>query len=114
MVGTASDPITIKGKENVPGYWEGIQIDYTTNPLNEIGFLNIANAGKTNGYPNGAILLGSNDLFLNMHDVNFIDCFEYAVSIEHSSAINFNFSNLNLVNTAKMFSDFSGNEIIIP
>lgn len=114
MVGTANEPITIKGKEDVPGYWEGIQIDYTTNPLNEIGFLNIANAGKTNGYPNGAILLGSNDLFLKMHDVNFIDCFEYAVSVQSASSINFSYDNLILVNTPKMFSDFSGNEITIP
>src|SRR5690606_10986810 len=53
MVGTASEPVTIKGKEDVPGYWEGLQIDYTSNPLNEIGFLDIANAGATNGHPNG-------------------------------------------------------------
>lgn len=111
MVGTAEDPITIKGKEDVPGYWTGIQIDYTTNPLNEIGFLDIANAGATNGYPNGAILLGSWDIFLNMHDVNFIDCFEYAVSIERPNDINFSYNNLNLVNTPKMFSDWSGGEI---
>lgn len=114
MVGTANDPITIKGKEDVPGYWTGIQIDYTTNPLNEIGFLEIANAGATNGYPNGAIRLRSNDVFLNMHDVNFIDCFEYAVSVESASAINFSYNNLNLVNTPKMFSDFNGTEIEIP
>jgi len=114
MVGTAEDPITIKGKEDVPGYWTGIQIDYTTNPLNEIGFLDIANAGATNGYPNGAILLGSWDIFLNMHDVNFIDCFEYAVSIERPNDINFSYNNLNLVNTPKMFSDWSGGELINP
>lgn len=114
MVGTAEDPITIKGEEDVPGYWEGLRIDYTTNPLNEIKFLDIANAGKTNGFPNGAILLASSDVFLNMHDVNFIDCFGYAVSIEHADAINFSYSNLNLDNTEKMFSDFNGSEISNP
>lgn len=114
MAGTAAEPITIKGKEDVAGYWAGIQIDYTSNPLNEIGFLDIANAGATNGYPNGAILLRSNDVFLNMHDVNFIDCFEYAVSIEHPSNINFSYSNLNLVNTPKLFSDWNGAELINP
>lgn len=114
MVGTAEDPITIKGKEDVPGYWTGIQIDYTTNPLNEIGFLDIANAGATNGYPNGAILLRSWDIYLNMHDVNFIDCFDYAVSIEYPDDITFNYSNLNLVNTPRMFSDWSGGEIVNP
>ncbi|MFA5573845.1 MAG: hypothetical protein WC994_02195 [Brumimicrobium sp.] len=114
MVGTANEPITIKGAQNVPGYWTGIQVDYTSNPLNEIGFLDIANAGATNSYPNGAILLGSNDVLLNMHDVNFIDCYEYAVSIQHASEINFNHSNLNLNNTPKLFSDWNGAEVTNP
>lgn len=110
MVGTAEDPITIKGKEDVAGYWEGIRIYASTNPLNEIAFLDISNAGSTNGYPNGAIQLDA-DVFLNMHDVNFIKCFEYAVSIWSTSSINFSYSNLNLVNTPKMFSDWNGTEI---
>src|SRR5690554_5950079 len=110
MKGTANDPITIKGKEDVAGYWEGIRIYASTNPLNEIAFLDIANAGSTNGYPNGAIQLDA-DVFLNMHDVNFIKCFEYAVSIWSTSSINFSYSNLNLVNTPKMFSDWNGTEI---
>lgn len=114
MLGTANEPITIKGKEDVPGYWEGIQIDYTNNPLNEIGYLNISNAGNTNGYPNGAILLRSTDVVLKMHDVNFINCFEYAVSIQSPTAINFTFSNLHLDNTPKLFSDWDGLEIAIP
>ena len=114
MVGTANDRITIKGKEDVPGYWESLYIDYTSNPLNEIGFLDIANAGATNGYPNGAIRIASSDVFLKMHDVNFIDCFEYAVSIERASEINFSYSNLNLVNTPKLFSDWSGGELANP
>lgn len=114
MVGTAEEPITIKGAEDVPGYWEGIRFDASTNPLNEIGFLDIANAGKTNGYPNGAIQLESSSIFLKMHDVNFIDCFEYAVSIERPGSINFSYDNLNLVNTSKMFSGWNGSEIANP
>lgn len=111
MVGTANEHITIKGKEDVAGYWEGIRIDANTNPLNEIAFLDIANAGSTNGYPNGAIQLESSSIFLKMNNVNFIKCFEYAVSIQHPSTINFSFSNLNLDNTPKMFSNWSGGEI---
>lgn len=114
MVGTANDRITIKGAEDVPGYWEGIRLDASTNPLNEIAFLDIANAGITNGYPNGAIQLESNSIFLNMHDVNFINCFEYAVSIQHAGSINFNYSNLNLDNTPKLFSDWNGTLITNP
>jgi len=114
MVGTANDRITIKGAEDAPGYWEGIRFDASTNPLNEIGFLDIANAGKTSGHPNGAIQLESSDLFLKIHDVNFINCFEYAVSIQHASSINFSYSNLNLDNTPKMFSNWSGGVITNP
>src|SRR5699024_1831115 len=114
MKGTAEEPITLRGKEEVAGYWNGIQINNTTNPLNEIGFVDIAHAGKTNGHPNGAILLSSTSVFLNMHDVNFIDCFEYGVSIQSPNAITFNYSNLNLDNTAKLFSSWSGNEITNP
>lgn len=114
MVGTAEDPITIKGKEDVPGYWEGLYFYASNNPLNEIGFLDIANAGKTSGYPNGAIQLRGDDLFLNMHDVNFIDCFEYAVSIERPDDINFSYNNLNLDNTPKLFSDWGGGVITNP
>src|SRR5699024_9223651 len=35
MKGTAEEPITLRGKEEVAGYWNGIQINNTTNPLNE-------------------------------------------------------------------------------
>ena len=114
MVGTEDEPITIKGKEDVAGYWTGIKIDYTTNPLNEIAFVDIANAGVTTGNPNGAVHIASSDVYLNMHDVNFIDCFEYAVSIERPTAINFSYSNLNLINTPKLFSDWSGSELVNP
>lgn len=114
MAGTAQERITIKGKEDAPGYWEGIQIDYNINPLNEIGFVDIANAGKSNGQPNGAILLKSGSVTLNLHDVNFIKCFEYGVSIQYPNDINFGYSNLSLVNTPKLFSDWDGGEIVNP
>lgn len=114
MVGTAEEPITIKGKEDVPGYWGGLYFYASANPLNEIGFLDIANAGKTSGYPNGAIQLRGDELFLNMHDVNFIDCFDYAVSIQYPDDINFTYNNLNLDNTPKLFSGWDGGEIANP
>lgn len=115
MVGTESEPITIKGKEDVPGYWKGINV-WSSNPLNEIAYVNIHNAGETNGYPNGAVKLSNNDSFLKIHDVNFIDCFEYAISLNiwgGSSPI-INYNNLHLDNTSKMFSNWEGEEITNP
>jgi len=114
MVGTPENRITIKGKESVPGYWKGLSIE-SDSPLNEIGFLDIAHAGETTGYPNGAVKL-EYTAYLKIHDVNFIDCFEYAVSIEYYYGYNFylEYSNLNLAGTQKLFSDWNGNEVLDP
>lgn len=114
MVGTSEKRITIKGKEAVPGYWKGLVIE-SDSPLNEIGYLDIANAGETTGFPNGAIKMGYSS-YLNIHDVNFIDCFEYGVSIEYYHGYDFYlaYSNLNLIGTPKLFSDWNGVEVIDP
>lgn len=115
MVGTAQDRITIKGKENVPGYWKGIRVE-TDSPLNEIGFLDISNAGNTTGHPNGAVKLDI-AAFLNIHDVNFINCFEYGMSLHYywpMDPFHLEYSNLTLINTPKMFSDWEGAEVIDP
>jgi len=64
MIGTAEDRITIKGKEDVAGYWKGLVVE-SASPLNEIRFLDIANAGETVGDPNGAIKVGNTCFFEN-------------------------------------------------
>ncbi len=114
MVGTANDRITIKGKESVPGYWNGIDIQ-SDSPLNEIGYLDISDAGDAIGYPNGAIKLGYND-YLNIHDVNFINCTEYGMSINYYFNYSFHleYNNLTLDNTPKLFSNWEGAEVVDP
>jgi hypothetical protein len=49
MIGTATDPITLTGEVNVAGFWNGIVIG-TTNPLNEINFINISGGGNSIPY----------------------------------------------------------------
>lgn len=44
-VGTASEPINIKGAIDAVGYWKGISIG--TNTLNELRYCNISNAGSS-------------------------------------------------------------------
>ncbi|TYB79954.1 hypothetical protein ES674_08550 [Bizionia myxarmorum] len=114
MVGTPNDRITIKGKEDVAGYWKGLSI-LSDSPLNEVRFLDISNAGETIGDPNGAIKLGKS-VFLKLHDVNFINCFEYGVSLNYGHGYNFSldYSNLSLDNTPKLFSDHNGVEVTNP
>src|SRR5690606_23538506 len=105
----------IKGKESVPGYWKGLTVS-SQSPLNEIGYLDISDAGNTVGYPNGAIKLTKTN-YLNIHDVNFINCFEYGMSLEYYWPMDpfiLEYSNLNLVNTPKLFSDWDGAEVTDP
>ncbi|OBX20991.1 MULTISPECIES: hypothetical protein [Bizionia] len=113
MVGTADDRITIKGKEAVAGYWKGLIVE-SNSPLNEIGFLDISNAGQTTGDPNGAIKMGYSS-YLNIHDVNFINCYEFAMSLDYRLTLfHLEFNNLVLDNTPKLFSDRHGAEVIDP
>lgn len=115
MIGTSEKRITIKGKESVPGYWKGLTVS-SQSPLNEIGYLDISDAGNTVGYPNGAIKLTKTN-YLNIHDVNFINCFEYGMSLEYYWPMDpfiLEYSNLNLVNTPKLFSDWDGAEVTDP
>lgn len=112
MVGTAENRITIKGKEDVAGYWRGMIVE-SDSPLNKIGFLDISNAGQTTDHPNGAIKLGYSG-YLVIHDVNFINCFEYAMSLDYRQQFYLQYSNLNLINTPKLFSDRFGNEVVNP
>lgn len=49
MIGTALEPITLTGEANVAGFWSGIIIG-TTNPLNEINFINISGGGNSVPY----------------------------------------------------------------
>jgi hypothetical protein len=115
MVGTAEDPIIVRGEQDVAGYWNRIFID-SPSPLNEIGHVNIKNAGKTTGYPNGAVQLYQSQ-FLNIHDVVFTDCFEYGVSLKYYNPLppfHLEYANLSLDNTPKLFSDWNGVEVINP
>jgi len=115
MVGTAAEPITIRGEQEVAGFWNYIYI-FSESPLNEIGHVNIKHAGETTDVPNGAVLLGYSK-FLNIHDVVFSDCFEYGISLDYLQAqplFHLEYSNLILDNTSRLFSDWYGDEVFNP
>ncbi|SRX55405.1 hypothetical protein [Aequorivita sp. CIP111184] len=109
MVGTAADPIIIRGEHDVAGFWQQLNID-SSSPLNKIGHAIFKNAGRTTEEPNGAIFLGRSK-FLSIHDVVFNNCFEYGLSIQDASKSHFEYSNLTLEKTSKLLSDYSGKEI---
>lgn len=113
MLGTANEPIIIRGEQDVAGFWDNIFIA-SKSPLNEIGHVNIKNAGKTTGNPNGAILLGYSK-FLNIHDVIFSDCFEYGISLDGRAGqptYHLEYNNLSLNDTPKLFSDWDGDLVV--
>lgn len=115
MVGTVDDPITVRGEEDVAGFWDRILIA-SKSPLNEISHVKIKNAGVTTGHPNGAVQLEFSK-FLKIHDVVFSDCFEYAVSLDGRAGMplyHLEYSNLSLDNTPLLFSDWNGVLVINP
>ncbi|MDT0294606.1 hypothetical protein ACFQ3R_04415 [Mesonia ostreae] len=112
MVGTAQDPIIIRGEHDVAGFWLQLNID-SSSPLNEIGHVIFKNSGNTTKKPNGAIFLGR-EKFLNIHDVVFSNCFEYGLSIQDASRSHLEQANLSLENTEKLFSDYVGKELVEP
>lgn len=112
MMGTADDPITIRGEHDVAGFWQQINVR-SSSPLNEIGHVIIKNAGRTTKKPNGAIFLESSR-FLKIHDVVFSNCFEYGISVQNAGKSHLEHANLSLDNTPKLFSDWNGKEIPAP
>ncbi len=101
MVGTAALPIVIKGVNAVPGAWLGIKID-GTNPLNEIGFAKISNAGEDPTTNKGAVSLWYSAK-LYIHDTEFKDlasCGVYGRLLGGQTANpNYSSGNLSFINT---------------
>ncbi len=87
-VGTASNPIIFRGENAVAGAWEGIGISFTSNPLNEIGYVKIMHAGGDNR--KGAIYMWAKPV-VNVHHVDFTDvktCALYAAPSSSSPNTN--------------------------
>lgn len=106
MVGNAANPITIKGVSNTPGSWKGIKID-GTNPMNEIAFATLSNAGEDPSTNKGAIDLWYNAK-LSVHDTQFKDlasCGVYGRLLGGQTS-NPNYSSYNLTFTNTPCSEF--------
>ena len=96
MVGTPALPITITGVSAVPGSWNGIYMD-STNPMNEIAFAQISNAGEDPTYNKGAVNLWVNTK-LYIHDMEFKDLASCGIygRLTGGQTVNPNFSSANL------------------
>ena len=54
-VGTAADPIVFTGLSEIPGFWLGIGIGSSNNPLNELAFVTVAHGGAAPFNIGGAV-----------------------------------------------------------
>lgn len=55
MVGTAAEPIVLKGQEDMPGYWYGLELERTSDPLNVLDYVEIRNGGSGTSTANLAL-----------------------------------------------------------
>ncbi|WP_157417979.1 hypothetical protein [Aequorivita capsosiphonis] len=101
MVGTPDLPIVVRGVQSGPGSWLGIGLG-TINPMNEIGFAKISDAGQDPENNKGAVILWTNTK-LNIHDTEFKDlasCGVYGyLRVGQSENPNYSSSNLTFINT---------------
>lgn len=69
-IGTAEQPIIIRGIEPLAGYWRRIEISFNSNPLNEFKYVNILHAGANPLDSKGAIYMWAKPKLKFSH-VNF-------------------------------------------
>lgn len=96
MVGTPALPIVVRGVQSGPGSWKGISIA-SLNPMNEIGFAKISDAGQDPENNQGAVGLWFNAK-LYIHDTEFKDlgsCGVYGV-LHYDQDENPNYTSSNL------------------
>lgn len=84
-IGTVSDPIDIKGRYSTAAYWNGMKFN-STNPNNQLTYVNVADGGSywgydySNIYLNGSLILdncsisNANSWGLNLTSSSSINC----------------------------------------
>lgn len=83
-VGTASEPITIKGRYSSAGYWDGINIK-SNNPNNKIKYTNISDGGAYWNYDYSGISIYNGRLELDNSSVNNSN--SYGVYVDNTSQL---------------------------
>jgi len=101
-VGTAAEPITFTGINEVLGAWRGIYFD-TPSPLNEIGFATIEYASNLD--QKGAIANWAG-VVLNVHDTTFKDIQYCALLNDTNTSTVITTSNLTYVNVGGEICDW--------
>ncbi|GEM_PF-1933871 len=66
MIGNASNPITITGKQEVKGYWKCIRFDDSNNPSNEMQYVDVSYGGGEDYYLENAMIFVRSSGYLTM------------------------------------------------
>jgi hypothetical protein len=83
-VGSAQSPITIKGKNATPGYWQGIEVASQT-PGTKFDYCNISDAGTDGSYNNGLIWYSA-AAYLELYNSNLFNSLHNGVVCRYSSS----------------------------
>ncbi len=92
-IGTASKPIVLTGTSETTDFWDGILVEFTQNPLNEIAYTTFKYAGSGVG----AITMWA-DPKLSVHDVSFENISSCAIYDSPKTATDPNNPNLTISN----------------
>lgn len=86
-IGTASDPILIKGKVNSAGFWNVIHIN-SNNPLNKFSNVTVQNGGSSGSYKYVSIWVNDNNNgSFNMTDCTITDSYSWGLYVENGATM---------------------------
>lgn len=69
--GTQSERVTIKGYQEVPGYWDYIQFDDSNNPNNSLSYTDVSHGGASSTRPGNIYLRNSSILNMGNSSSNY-------------------------------------------
>lgn len=115
-VGTESDPIIFRGKNDVKAAWGYIHIYKSGSSLNEIAHAKIQNTGGSLGNIQAAVQLEQSS-YLKLHHVDFTNNAGYAVGMLYSAAMPYpvlDYDNLTVDNNKKFCKGANGSPLADP
>ncbi|HLS71881.1 MAG TPA: hypothetical protein VK027_09480 [Chitinophagaceae bacterium] len=98
-IGTADKPIIITGKEEVPGYWEFININ-SNNPNNKMEYVELSYGGSSSNYKHSSIWVNDNNNGqLTVNNCTFKKSYSWAIYVEQATIYPSDYAAINASNT---------------
>lgn len=98
-IGSASNPIIIKGEQNIPGYWDVIDFN-SNNPNNILKHVIISDGGYSNSYYNATVWINDNNNGqLTVNNCTFKKSYSWAIYVEQATIYPSDYAAINASNT---------------